>query len=183
MQEISLNKDKQMATIGMLIAMASILMLFGTFISSFYVLKIRTSTDLVLPNYLIRIGIINTLILFVTSATFTISARKFRENNLNAYSLWLLLTILGGIFFLVGQVYLWDELTQIGLGITNGQLSDMFYLITGAHGLHIIAGLFGLIWLQSGINKSFSYNRVHHVGMFWHFLGLLWVILFSVILF
>lgn len=182
MHDLSLNKEKQMSTIGMFITMASILMLFGTFISSFFVLKIRTSSDLVLPNYLINIGIINTLILFASSATFTVGARRFRSKDLNAYSLWLLLTIIGGILFLIGQIYLWDELTSIGLSITEGQLSDMFYLITGAHGLHIVAGLLGLIWLQSGVNKSFSYNRVHHVGMFWHFLGVLWVILFLVIL-
>jgi len=183
MQAFTLKREKQLSTIGILITMASILMLFGTFISSFYVLKIRTATDLTLPNYLIRIGIVNTVILFLSSATFTLGAKRFREDDMNAYGLWLLLTIMGGFLFLFGQVYLWSELTHIGLGITHGQLSDMFYLMTGAHGLHICAGIASLIWLQVGHNNSFQYNRVHHVGMFWHFLGFLWVILFAVILF
>ncbi|MDP6755596.1 MAG: hypothetical protein QF769_05700, partial [Candidatus Marinimicrobia bacterium] len=63
MQAFTLKREKQLSTIGILITMASILMLFGTFISSFYVLKIRTATDLTLPNYLIRIGVVNTVIL------------------------------------------------------------------------------------------------------------------------
>jgi cytochrome c oxidase subunit 3 len=183
MTNIALNKNKQLATIGLLIAMASIVMLFGTFVSSFYVLKIRLMDYLDLPKIIIQIGLINTAILLISSATFSIAANRFKQNILNSFSLWLLLTIGGGFLFLIGQLYLWNEMTTMGIAVSDGQLSDMFYLISGAHGLHIISGLISLIWLQSNVNKQLSYNHVLHVGIFWHFLDFLWVVLFAVILF
>ncbi len=177
------NKDKDLSIIGLVITMASIVMLFGTLISSFYVLKIRMMGQLTLPNIIIQLGIVNTVILLISSITFIFSENMFRKNRLNNYSFWLLMTIFGGFFFLIGQMYLWNKMTQLGIAITKGQLSDMFYLMSGAHGLHIIAGIVALIWLQSTSKKLTTNHRVNLVGIFWHFLGFLWFVLFAVILF
>ena len=177
------NKDKDLSIIGLVITMASIVMLFGTLISSFYVLKIRMMGQLTLPNIIIQLGIANTVILIISSIAFTFAGNMFRKNKLNNYSFWILMTIIGGILFLIGQMYLWNKMTQLGIGITKGQLSDMFYLMSGAHGLHIIAGIVALIWLQSTSKKLTTNHRVNLVGIFWHFLGFLWFVLFAVILF
>jgi cytochrome c oxidase subunit 3 len=183
MTDIVLNKDKQLSTIGLLIAMASIVMLFGTFVSSFYVLKIRLISGLYLPNSIIHIGWFNTFILLGTSISFTFAGKKYRQNNTNGFDLLMTVTITGGLFFILGQFYLWSELTRVGFPITSGQLLDMFYLISGVHGIHILSGLGALIWLQLSERESYSYSRIHHVGIFWHFLGFLWVVLFAAILY
>ena len=80
------NKDKDLSIIGLVITMASIVMLFGTLISSFYVLKIRMMGQLTLPNIIIQLGIANTVILIISSIAFTFAGNMFRKNKLNNYS-------------------------------------------------------------------------------------------------
>ena len=171
------NRDRDLSTIGLLITMASIIMLFSTLISSFFVLKIRLMKPIMFPGNITLIGYVNTAILIGSSITFFISEKKYQTNKPYGFDLWLLFTIMGGMVFLLGQLLLWSELTTMGIPFTFGQLSDMFYVISGAHGLHILVGLGLLIWIQ--LSKHNHYSRIHHVGIFWHFLGIIWTLLFA----
>ena len=171
------NRDRDLSTIGLLITMASIIMLFSTLISSFFVLKIRLMKPIIFPGNVTLMGYVNTAILIGSSITFFITEKKYQINKPNGFDLWLLFTIMGGMVFLLGQLLLWSELTTMGIPFTFGQLSDMFYVISGAHGLHILVGLGLLIWIQ--LSKHNHYSRIHHVGIFWHFLGIIWTLLFA----
>jgi len=174
--------DHTTKTFGILIAMVSIVMLFGTFISSFFVLKIRLMSSVSLPGNTIMIGVVNTMIIIFSSISMMLAKFHYKNDRIINYEIWLLWAIMTGILFIGGQLLLWSELVTVGIPFTFGQLSDMVYLMSGAHGIHVIAGLFILYWLQSLSNELISLDLIKNVGLFWHFLCLIWVTLFTVTL-
>jgi len=174
--------DHSTKTFGILIAMVSIVMLFGTFISSFFVLKIRLMSSVSFPGNTILIGVVNTLIIILSSICMLLAKNHYKNDRMINYEIWILWAIMTGILFIGGQLLLWSELVTVGIPFTFGQLSDMVYLMSGAHGIHVIAGLFILYWLQSLSKDLLSLELIQNVGLFWHFLCLIWVILFTVTL-
>ena len=180
MPKISIDQSNQIVRTGIILAMASIVMLFGTLISSFFVLKIRLVENLFLPGNTFSIGLINSVILCGTSIAYMFAEKMYEKGKYNAYDTWLLITIIGGYGFILGQFLLWSELTIAGIPITIGQLSDMFYVISGVHGLHILCGQGLLLWVQ--LSKNNNGKRIHNVGLFWHFLTILWIIMFTTVL-
>tara|TARA_B100000959_G_scaffold97250_1_gene103032 strand:- start:1421 stop:1990 length:570 start_codon:yes stop_codon:yes gene_type:complete len=177
---ISIDKNNQLARTGIIMAMASIIMLFGTLISSFFVLKIRLVESLHLPENTLIIGIINTALLCFTSISYIFSEKMYKQEKFNTHETWLFFTVLGGYGFILGQWLLWSELMTLGIPITFGQLSDMFYVISGVHLLHILIGQSLLLWVQ--LSRNNNYKRIQNVGMVWHFLTILWVAMFISIL-
>ncbi len=178
------KKDPQLSVIAILIVTASIIMLFGTIISSLYVLKVRTQVPFTLNSEALLLGLVNTVILIFSSLSYQKYAKVFNTRQWGSYGIWLLLTIGCGILFLAGQSWLWYNLTSVGSGILAGQLSAIFYLITGLHGIHIISGLLALCWLYATntSNETHHHTRIRTVGIFWHFLTILWILLYIVII-
>ena len=176
MNNISIDKNNQLARTGVIMAMASIIMLFGTLISSFFVLKIRLVENLQLPGNTLVIGIINTVLLCFTSISYIFSEKMYKQEKFNTHELWLFFTVLGGYGFILGQYTLWSELKSVGIPITFGQLSDMFYVISGVHLLHILIGQSLLLWVQ--LSRNNNLKRIQNVGMAWHFLTILWAMMF-----
>jgi cytochrome c oxidase subunit 3 len=99
---------------------------------------------------------------------------------------WLLAAGAAGVIFLAGQILAWRELAGLGFLPANNPADAFFYLITGAHGLHVLGGLAGLARttararaatlakLRLGVELSATY---------WHFLLLAWLLLFSMLAF
>lgn len=112
---------------------------------------------------------------------------KDRKGMLN----WLLATIGGGVAFLLLQVYEYQHIIY-DLGITftsfhdnsaTGLFGTTFFAITGFHGLHVFTGVCYLIWeytrAQRGDYDNGDYNRLEIVGLFWHFVDLVWILVFT----
>jgi heme/copper-type cytochrome/quinol oxidase subunit 3 len=102
---------------------------------------------------------------------------------------WLGLTILGGVLFLCGQAKEYTELiTEKGMGLSVDQMSSTFFITTGFHGLHVFTGVtyLSIIWLQSSRGKytdgpNASANNIEVAGLFWHFVDLVWILVFTFI--
>jgi len=180
MDKITIDQNDQIVRTGIILAMASVIMLFGTLLSSFFVLKIRLMEKLVLPGNTFSIGLTNSVILVCTSISYMFAEKMYEKRKYSAYEIWLLITIISGYGFILGQLLLWSELTTAGIPLTRGQLSDMFYVISGVHGLHILCGQGLLLWVQ--LSKNNNGRRIHNVGLFWHFLTILWIIMFTTVL-
>ncbi|WP_295199558.1 cytochrome c oxidase subunit 3 [uncultured Chryseobacterium sp.] len=130
--------------------------------------------------------IYQTLFLLLSSLTFGISSliMKYKQNK-NMMALWLIIT------FILGFLFLYFEITDLsdiaksgGVPTRSGWLSSMYALL-GLHGLHI--GI-GLVWLLVTIfqiyRRGFDFatkSRVLCLGVYWHFLDLIWIGIFSVI--
>lgn len=171
--------------VGMWMALAGIVMLFAAFTSAMVVRK-GLSTDWIHTN-LPHILYLNTLVLLASSATFEISRWSLARGLGERFAAWLYATMALGVAFVAGQLMAWRELAQRGVYLSTNPSSSFFYLITAAHGLHLLGGIVALGYLAfkardiaRGVKKR---TAVDVTALYWHFMDGLWVyllILFSV---
>ena len=126
-----------------------------------------------------------TFVLISSSATMASAVRAAAEGSARRTTRYLLLTILGGLVFLSMQAYEWSHFIAAGgrldsnpWGVT--QFSSYFFLITGFHGTHVLIGVLILVItvLRFRRGKS-SAGGVELTGLYWHFVDLVWVFVFT----
>lgn len=89
-----------------------------------------------------------------------------------------------GVLFLVSQWKLWGALKERGIFVANGQVPSMVYAWTWIHAGHIVLGLLGLLWLGRFIFRKkteLTEMKLANVGKFWHFLGVVWLLMYLMI--
>ena len=135
--------------IGMLVSLASIAMLF-TSLSSAYIVRSGVTYDWY-PIAVPRVMFGSTALLILSSISIEIARRKLKQSLSQSYSKYLLLTSLLGLGFLVSQLIAWRQLAAQGIYISSHPHSSFFYVLTGAHAVHIAGGLLGLgfLWRRS----------------------------------
>jgi len=164
---------------GLLVLLAATTMAFAAFTSAFVVRR-GVSNDwvaLTLP----RIIWANTAILIASSVLLELARRSLRRGRRSAFNgYWTAGTVLGALF-LLGQAIAWLQLRAEGIFVATNPSSSFFYLLTAAHGLHILGGLTALVYvdvealrLQLGPGKR---TAVDVSAVFWHFVDGLWVYL------
>jgi cytochrome c oxidase subunit 3 len=130
---------------------------------------------------------INTVVLLISSLTLEVSRRALSGNRYPQFRLWLLMTTLLGIAFLVGQVLAWRELAAQGVYINSHPHSSFFYLLTSLHGLHLLGGVIALMWMTfAALRLRISMKKRLALGatsIYWHFMDGLWVYLFVLLFF
>ena len=170
--------------IGVLVSLASIAMLF-TSLSSAYIVRSGVTYDWY-PIAVPRVMFGSTALLILCSIAIEIARRKLKQGLSETYSKYLLLTGLLGVGFLVSQLFAWRQLAAQGIYISSHPHSSFFYVLTGAHAVHIAGGLLALtfLWFRSRpqFNKpGWSGKRqavADAVSIYWHFMGALWIYLF-----
>jgi cytochrome c oxidase subunit 3 len=129
-----------------------------------------------------RMPLVNTIVLVSSSGTIALAEHfKNRENMLLFRGFWLMSMAMGA-YFLYGQAVEWSGLQ---FGFTSGTFGGTFYLLTGFHGLHVATGilLMGLMLIKSFIPGNYSGGEqgVQATSLFWHFVDVIWIILFLLI--
>jgi cytochrome c oxidase subunit III len=127
-----------------------------------------------------------TFLLICSSVTMVLAVAAAREGRRRACALHLLLTMLGGVLFLVGQYHEYFGIAGAGLhgsGLLLGRShrATTFYAITTFHGAHVLTGVLvlGVMLvkvLRSGDTRA---DAVESVGLFWHFVDLVWILVFT----
>ena len=170
--------------IGMWVGLASVAMMF-TSLSSAYIVRSGSSNDwsaLPMPTILLA----STALILGSSATLEIARRKLKAALSEPYKKWLFFTVVLGLGFLVAQIFAWRQLSRQGIYLSSNPHSSFFYLLTGAHAVHLVGGLLGLIflWLRSRrqvIEQALIAKRkaaTDAVSIYWHFMDALWIYLF-----
>jgi cytochrome c oxidase subunit 3 len=130
----------------------------------------------------IREPLINTIVLVSSSFVIYIAERFLHKENLWGFRLFWLLTMAMGSFFLFGQAVEWMSLP---FGFTDGLFGGTFYLLTGFHGLHVFTGVLlqGIMLGRSFIPNNYAGGEygVNATSIFWHFVDVIWIILFALI--
>ena len=170
--------------IGMWVGLASVAMMF-TSLSSAYIVRSASSNDWVslpMPKVLLA----STALIIGSSVTIEIARRKLKAALSGPYTTWLFVTVLLGIGFVVAQVTAWRQLARQGIFLASNPHSSFFYLLTGAHAVHLLGGLLGLtfLWLRSRRHVSETalvakrQAATDAVSIYWHFMDALWIYLF-----
>ena len=160
-------------------------LLFGGLISTFLLYKDRAA-DGPVPHELYDIAFtsISSFVLLMSSLTMVLAVNAAKEGDDRNTRVWLSATALLGALFVGGQVYEFTAFYQEGLGFTTSLFGSSFFTLTGFHGVHVTLGI---IMLLSTIGLSLSgrignaqAESVEIVGLYWHFVDLVWIFLFPV---
>ncbi|HEV8536894.1 MAG TPA: cytochrome c oxidase subunit 3 [Candidatus Limnocylindria bacterium] len=115
--------------------------------------------------------------LFSSSATMALAARGLSRR-------WLLWTLALGAVFLGGQASEYARLLASGIGPGSALFGTTFFTLTGLHGIHVLGGLVALSALLVAAGRRPAGVRPvawEAVGMYWHFVDVVWVVVFSVV--
>jgi cytochrome c oxidase subunit 3 len=175
--------------IGTWVGLASILMMF-TALSSAYIVRAASSSDWK-PLAMPRVLLLSTGLILVSSVTLERARRKLKAAATAAYKSWLLLTMLLGLGFVGSQLFAWRQLVSQGVYVASNPHSSFFYLLTAAHGVHLLGGLIALSYLA--IRSRVSQDNApavlrmqagaDAVTLYWHFMDFLWIYLFVLLFF
>jgi cytochrome c oxidase subunit 3 len=164
------------------LGIAGITMFFMALTSSFLVRK-GLGNDWVAFNFP-RILWVNTLILVASSFTIQAARRYLHADQRAAFKRWWALTTGLGILFLGGQLIAWRQLAGQGVFLVTNPSSSFFYVLTAAHGLHLVGGILALLYVsQRNWQRSrMSLGTAADVAsIYWHFMDGLWVFLLALL--
>ncbi len=127
--------------------------------------------------------LVATFMLLFSSITFGFAVLRMFANDLRGMTIWLVVTGLFGLGFLGLEIKEFSHLVHIGAGPSSSAFLSSFFVLVGTHGLHVTAGT---IWLcvliaqlhMKGLTAA-NQRRVLCLSLFWHFLDLIWIGVFS----
>lgn len=136
----------------------------------------ETEVELLLPG-------INTIILISSSFVMHKGQAAIKKNNASGLQLWLAITAAMGAIFLAGQLY---EYFHLGFGLTTNIFTSYFFVLTGFHGLHVTFGLLlilAVLWRSRSVGhySSESHFGVEAAELYWHFVDVVWIVLFTIV--
>jgi cytochrome c oxidase subunit 3 len=163
---------------GMWLFLCAVTMVFAGFVSA-YVVRRGMSADwrpLTKPPVLW----FNTAVLLVSSVTIEQARRRA-----GAAGTWLGITSLLGAVFLVGQSIAWMQLRAAGVFLASNPSSSFFYLLTGAHGLHLLGGVVALFYVALRVTLQGGWASrtpaIEATTLYWHFMDGLWLLVFALV--
>jgi cytochrome c oxidase subunit 3/cytochrome o ubiquinol oxidase subunit 3 len=119
----------------------------------------------------------------MSSLTMVLALSALQRGDERNNRLWLLTTAVLGAIFIGGQVYEFTTFYEEGLGYTTNIFGSAFYTLTGFHGVHVSVGIIMLMSLvirslRGKLHKEQA-ETVEIVGLYWHFVDVVWVAVYS----
>ncbi len=181
--ETSTGLDSRKLVIWLFIA--SEVMFFTGLIATYLMYRSTIPREEGLAHLNLVVASINTFVLLFSSLTMVMALAAVRSGRPKQMRNWLIATAIFGLIFLSGQVYEYSLLLQEGIYPNSNLFGATFFTTTGFHGTHV---LIGVIWIVSVLVRAFRGGvtptnnlSVEMVGLYWHFVDVVWVVLFTVI--
>ena len=169
------------ALVGMLLFIASEIMFFAGLFGAYF--NIRAEHTVWPPQgFELDLGLAAVLTVILVSSSFTMqyAVSCIRKGDRTGMVRAMTVTVILGVIFLCGQLY---DYATLGFGISSGVYGTLFFTMTGFHGAHVLGGVIGMsVVLLRGINGQFSarhHTAVEAVSIYWHFVDVVWIGLFS----
>ena len=172
---------------GMWAFLGSDCMFFGSLIGTYLAYKGKSLSgpgphdvfDIPLTSY-------SAALLLASSLTMVLALAALQQNRVKTAGRWLLVTALLGAHFVLNQVYeFYTFAVHDGLTLSTNLFGSSFFVLTGFHGAHVTGGviwlliLVGLAW--RGQLDARDYTKVEIAGLYWHFVDIVWIAIFTVI--
>ncbi|CAN5594771.1 cytochrome o ubiquinol oxidase subunit III [soil metagenome] len=172
--------------LGMWTFIGSECLFFGAMIATYLLYLNRTNDGpTALDIYDIPFTSASTFILLMSSLGMVLALDSLQKKDMRAFRTWTLATALLGMIFLSGQIYEFSVFVAEGFKMDTSPFSAAFYMLTGFHGIHVTFGVIMLVvlWalsLRGGITSERT-ETVEMVGLYWHFVDIVWIVIFTVI--
>ncbi len=138
------------------------------------------------PNDVLELPILGTICLLSSSLTIHLAVRALRNAKVGAFGLWWFVTMALGTIFLVGTGREWHHLIHDeGLTVSTNLFGTTYYSLVGLHAFHVTVGLLAIglamIFTIFGQVKPEHSERAEIFSLYWHFVDVVWVIVFTVV--
>jgi heme/copper-type cytochrome/quinol oxidase subunit 3 len=183
--------------LGIWLFLASEVMLFGSLFSAYALLRTGAPTW---PDQSATLSVplatLNTIILISSSVTMVMAWASLKRGmgsgerateGLAKFRLYMGLTLLGGLLFLIVKVIEYGDKFSHGLYPSASNFLALYFTLTGLHAIHVIAGMVvnAYLWLPGTrmwrTDPERFTNRIEIAGIYWHFVDLVWIFLFPVL--
>jgi heme/copper-type cytochrome/quinol oxidase subunit 3 len=194
--------------LGMWVFLGSEVMFFTALIGSYIILRWGTGAAWPVPLHVLNIPLtaFNTFLLICSSVSMVKAFAAATHDDQRGIRMWLLLTVLGGATFVGIQLYEYLHLAHMGFlpggfregselaervaggelnGAAAGLFGSTFYAMTGFHGFHVTMGVLCMSYVTlkafRGHYGARNYHGIEVIGLYWHFVDLVWIILFTIV--
>ncbi len=123
-------------------------------------------------------GAFNTFVLLTSSLFIVLAHQAASARDLKKAFRYIWFTIGGGCIFLVVKSIEWTNEISHGYTLFTNNFWSFYYVTTGLHGLHVIAGMVIMAIISIGVKKGEHLPRVEYIGIYWHFVDIVWLFLF-----
>lgn len=194
--------------LGMWVFLCSEVMFFTALIGSYIILRWGSSASWPNPTEVLNIPVTatNTFILICSSVSMVKAYVAAVHDDQAGLKKWLLITVIGGAMFVGVQIFEYTHLIHEGFlpsGVREGSelaerlaregkdlapfglFGSTFFTMTGFHGFHVTCGVVSMAWClkraHQGKYAGGKYQGIETVGLYWHFVDLVWIILFTIV--
>jgi heme/copper-type cytochrome/quinol oxidase subunit 3 len=171
--------------LGMWLFIVNEIMFFAAFISLFIAYKGTPGMADLRQHINTFLGLAGTSVLLFSSLMVVLAIASIQNGSKRGLLIFLGLTVILGAVFLGIQATEFSSLSAAGYTLTTSSATGAFYTMTSFHGLHVFIGIIwalGVLFVaaRNWFNKN-SYAGVEIFGLYWHFVDIVWIILFMLI--
>lgn len=173
--------SKIASSIGMTVLLVSFAMLFASMLLGYVVFRLGSESwpPMGMEPMPITFPLVSTAMIVLSSLTYSLFGNAYKSKDLKASKLYLLATLALGLGFMASQFELWSQMKEMGYLAETGIFASLIYAFTWVHAAHIVAGIFSLFFMLYFVFKGEHFeNMASNIGKFWHFLDIVWGIIF-----
>lgn len=126
-------------------------------------------------------GAVNTFVLLTSSLSAVLAHQAAEHKDGKKAARYLMFTVLGGACFLVIKSFEWANEIKHGYTLSSNTFWSFYYTAAGIHGLHVIVGMIVMLIVAADARKNQELQRVENVGLYWHFVDIVWIFLFPLL--
>jgi len=172
--------------LGMWAFLGSECLFFGSLIATYLLYRGRSvQGPFPADVYDIPYTSVSSGVLLMSSLTMVLALHEIQRGDHRRFRAWLLATALLGITFVGGQVFEFTVFVREGLTLSRNLFGSSFFVLTGFHGAHVTVGILMLLTLYgmslAGRLPVERALRVELVGLYWHFVDIVWIVIFTVV--
>ena len=185
-QQADESRDKsRILTIFLLVV---VLMTFGGLVGAYVVVATNHALEWRPFDLPLQVWF-STLIILASSVTYEFGQGAIARGDVPVTRRWMVATTVLGAIFIASQMLVWLILVNRGLYMSGNPYAGFFYLLTAVHAVHVIGGIVALgavllrSWQPARTDQEHSYRAAlsRSVGWYWHFMGGLWIVLFTLL--
>lgn len=175
-----LSKEK----LGIWVFLVSEILIFGSLIVAYAFVRLSSNSwPVATQTHNVILGMSNTIILLTSSLAMVFGLYSIRGGNIKGLRIGLVSTFgLGATFLAIKLGYEWPQYYRNGFTISSGLPGSTYFLLTGLHAAHVGAGLVAVGYLLfrsfHGGFTSTKHSAVENIGLYWHFVDIVWMFLF-----